>query len=148
MRVIARPTASTARRAARSSSLSAPRVCATAILAGVAAGCGVTLPTPPPATTDAERLCVLECQSQHAACVNGGGSPYVQALEPPVMQAWSVERGQTTWRTRSGPTQAEPTRRVGLWGGMIADQPWDGNLRPRPARGPGLHEHERLWPDA
>jgi hypothetical protein len=47
MRVIARSTASIAKRAARSSSLSAPRVCATAILAGVVAGCGVTLPTPP-----------------------------------------------------------------------------------------------------
>ena len=80
MRVIARPTASIAK-----------SICATAVLGGVVAGCGVTLPTPPPATTDAEGLCVLECQSQHAACVNGGGSPYVQALEPPVMQAWSID---------------------------------------------------------
>jgi hypothetical protein len=91
MRVIARPAASIAKMAARSSSLSAPLVCAVAILAGAVAGCGVTLPRPPPATTDAERLCVLECQSHHAACVNGGGSPYVQALEPPVMQAWSID---------------------------------------------------------
>jgi hypothetical protein len=46
MRVIARPAASIAKMVARSSSLSAPLVCAVAILAGVVAGCGVTLPRP------------------------------------------------------------------------------------------------------
>jgi hypothetical protein len=91
MRVVARPNASIAKRAARSRRFLAPSVFTTAVLAGGVAACGVTLPTPPPTTTDAERLCVLECQSQHSACVNGGGSPYVQALEPPIMQAWSVD---------------------------------------------------------
>jgi hypothetical protein len=54
-------------------------VFATAILAAGIAGCGVTLPTPPSTTTDAERLCVLECQSRHSAGLSG--SPYLQALQ-------------------------------------------------------------------
>jgi hypothetical protein len=33
----------------------------------------------------------VECQSQHATCLSGGGSPYVEMLEPPVTQAWSID---------------------------------------------------------
>jgi hypothetical protein len=52
------------------------RLAVVALVAGVAGCGGVTLPAPPTTTTDAERLCVLECQSQHSTCLSGGGSPW------------------------------------------------------------------------
>jgi hypothetical protein len=70
------------------------RLAVVALVAGVADCSGVTLPAPPTTTTDAERLCVLECQSQHSTCLSGGGSPYLQVLQPPVMQAWGADRRQ------------------------------------------------------
>jgi hypothetical protein len=68
MRVIARLTASPAKRAARSSILLGRRVFMTAILAGGVAACGVTLPTPsernvPPGPTSARAVASIRLKS-------------------------------------------------------------------------------------
>jgi hypothetical protein len=64
------------------------------------ASCGVTLPTPPPTTTDAERLCVLECQGAAHNVPGWRREPGVQVLMLPVMRAWSADRRQRTYADR------------------------------------------------
>lgn len=79
-------------------------------LSAVLTACGVTLPPPPPATTEAERLCVLECQAQHTNCLNDGPSPYL------TYTTWSADRLQracadqlaTCYRTPCAPAPVAP----------------------------------------
>jgi hypothetical protein len=65
--------------------------------------CGVTLPTPPPATTEAERLCVLECRRSTP--------PAFTAAEVPTSSRAAchagVERGSPAARVLSNGTGAE-----------------------------------------